>query len=538
MLAGRGSTSRFEGPVAFSTVACGDTSSETPSAAPRIASTEPRNPNTRASTRSRSPGRQVTTASLPTLKASAQRGCAGASCGRHMAQLAPSSARTPPPNPGELPLRQPVRPYMPSIYSRSTFPPYPTSKQSCPLHSFRMSPSLRTAILFLSGLALMTPLSLQAQTAAQPPAAKKIHTEKPVNGDTLVDDYAWLRNKPDPEVAKYLEVENAYADSVMKPTEMLQKKLYDEMVSHIKETDDSVPHKQGDYFYYSRTEKGKQYAIVCRKHLSLDAPEQVMLDINKLAEGEKFMSLGALQVSDDGNLLAYSTDNTGFRQYRLHVRDLRNGQDLTDTAEKTGSLAWAADNKTLFYTVEDSAKRQYRLYRHTLGDPAASDALVYEEKDERFNVDVQRTTSRKLILLGIASHITSEFRFLDASAPTGEFKMIEPRRDGVEYYPDHRATETGGHFLIRINDQGPNFRLVSAKVSDPGKSHWVEVVPTRPDVMLEDVVTLDKFYVLYERDKGLPVFRVGHYGTDHYDTISFPESTYTASPRDNTDYFD
>ncbi len=206
-----------------------------------------------------------------------------------------------------------------------------------------------------------------ATSAAAPPIAKKVHTENHINGGTLVDDYHWLKEKSNPEVAQYLEAENAYSDSVMKPTSALQQKLYDEMISHIKETDVNVPYKQGEYFYYSRWEKGKQYPILARKKGSTEAAEEITIDVNELAKGQTFMALGAGDVSPDGNLLAYSTDNTGFRQYKLYVRDLRTGKDSAVIAEKVGSVAWAADNQTIFYTVEeDKTKRQYRLYRHSL----------------------------------------------------------------------------------------------------------------------------------------------------------------------------
>src|SRR5437660_7 len=221
-----------------------------------------------------------------------------------------------------------------------------------------------------------------------PPVAKAVHTENHVNGGKLVDDYHWLRDKSNPEVAQYLVGENTYADAVMKPTGALQQKLYDEMVSHIKETDVNVPYKNGGYFYYSRWEKGQQYPIFARKKGSLEAAEQTTVDVNELAKGQPFMAVGASEVSDDGNLLAYSTDNTGFRQYKLRVRDLSTGKDSEVIADKVGSVTWANDNKTLFYTVEeDKTKRQYRLYRHTLGTEAGKDDLVYEEKDERFSVD-------------------------------------------------------------------------------------------------------------------------------------------------------
>ena len=373
--------------------------------------------------------------------------------------------------------------------------------------------------------------SSAADTVA-PPVAKKIHTENHINGGNLADDYHWLREKSNPEVARYLESENSYTDSVMKPTGALQKTLYEEMLSHIKETDVNVPYKEGDYFYYSRWEAGKQYLILGRKPGSVSGAEQIVLDVNELAKGERFMSLGTSEVSDDGNQLAYSTDNTGFRQYRMHVRDLRTGKDLPDTAEKTGSLAWAADNQTLFYTIEDHAKRQYRLYRHTLGSAAGSDELVYEEKDERFNIRAERSRSRKYIFLTSASHTTSEVRCLDAANPTGEWKLLAPREQDVEYYADH----LGDHFYIRTNDKGRNFRLVSAPVDDPGKSNWKEVVPVREDVMLSAFEAFQDFYVLFEREQGLPQLTIVNLATGAKQRIPFPEPVYTASPQINREF--
>src|SRR4029453_3671423 len=246
---------------------------------------------------------------------------------------------------------------------------------------------------------LLLPLPMQAadpSSAPAPPIAKAIPKVTEIHGHKLIDNYAWLREKENPEVKAYLEAENAYAPAVMKPTELFQKRLYDEMLSRIKETDVDVPYKDGGYFYYSRTEAGKQYSIHCRKKGSMDAPEEIILDVNLLAAGQPFMSVAARTVSEDSNLLAYSTDNTGFRQYTLAVKDPRTGQLLPDHAEKTGSVVWANDNKTLFYTVEDAAKRQYRLYRHTLGQPGLDD-LVYEEKDERFDLSAGKSRSKAFL---------------------------------------------------------------------------------------------------------------------------------------------
>ena len=221
--------------------------------------------------------------------------------------------------------------------------------------------------------------------AIDPPVAKRVPFSNVRGPKPLQDDYAWLQNKNDSEVIAYLEIENRYSDSWLAPTVELQKKLYGEMLSHIKETDESVPYRHRDYFYYSRTVEGSQYPIFCRKMSTLDAPEEIVLDVNELAKGEQYMAVGAMAIADDQNLLAYSTDNTGFRQYTLHVKNLKTGEVLADTAERVGSVTWALGAEILFYSVEDEeTKRQYRLYRHRLGEPQSSDVLVFEEKDERF----------------------------------------------------------------------------------------------------------------------------------------------------------
>jgi oligopeptidase B len=367
----------------------------------------------------------------------------------------------------------------------------------------------------------------------KPPVARKIHTEKTVNGKTLVDDYGWLRERSNPDVKALLEAENAYAESVLKPTEARQKKLYDEIVSHIKESDDTVPFLKDGYYYYTRTEKGKQYFQLCRKQGSLDAPEQIILDLNHMAEDQKFMAMGQWAVSDDGNLLAYTTDNVGFRQYRMHVRDLRTVQDLPDTSERVVSIAWAADNHTLFYTVEDEVqKRSYRLYKHAVGSDAKLDPIVYEEKDERFDVYVSRTRSKQYMLLTAGSHISSDVRFLPADQPDGKWTLIAPHADNVEYYVDHR----GDTFYIRTNDTSRTFRLVTVPVASPGKENWKELVAARPDVPLEDFDVFQNFYVLSERIAGLPVFRVIPFNDGSSASIQFPEPTYFATSANNAEF--
>jgi oligopeptidase B len=383
---------------------------------------------------------------------------------------------------------------------------------------------------------------LGAETGSLPaaPVAKKDPHVTEINGQKLVDNYFWLRDKPNPEVRAYLEAENAYTDAVMKPTEPFQKKLYDEMLSHVKETDVEVPYREGDYFYYTRFEAGKQYPIRCRKRANVngtgspdagggaratsDAPEEVILDQNELAQGKPFMSVAAFAVSPDGNLLAYSYDDTGFRQYKLAVKDLRTGKTLSDHAERVGSVVWANDNKNIFYTQEDAvSKRQYRLYRHTLEgeDP---DALVYEEKDEKFELRAEKSRSEKFLFLVSGSHTTTEARYLPAADAFGEWKVIEPRKQGVEYYPDHNASR----FYIRVNDTGRNFRLVTAPVDDPGSANWHEVMAQNPDIMLHDMDLFRNFLVLYQREAGLPQIRVIDLRSGQSKKITFPEQAYAA----------
>jgi oligopeptidase B len=371
-----------------------------------------------------------------------------------------------------------------------------------------------------------------------PPTAVRRHTERVVHGHTLVDDYAWLRAKDDPEVHAYLEAENVYCTAVMAGTEDLQRQLYDEMLSHIQETDTSVPFRDGAWWYYSRTEQGKQYEIYCRKSGTVEAPqgeEEIILDVNALAEGESFMALGTMALSDDGNLLAYSIDNRGFRQYTLRVKDLRTGELLAERAERVGSVAWVADNRTLFYTVEDEEqKRQFQLYRHVLGTPHTEDELVYEEKDERFNIGAGKTRDDEYLVLESASHTTTENRYLRADDPRGTWTLIEPRRDDIEYYVDHRY----GQLYIRVNDTGRNFRLVTAPLETPGRGHWTERIPHREETMLEEVDLFAGHTVVWERTKALQHVRVLPFagrGPEMREgrEIVFPEPVYSVHPHSN-----
>ncbi len=373
-----------------------------------------------------------------------------------------------------------------------------------------------------------------------PPLARRDPQSQTLHGHTLHDDYGWLRNKENEEVAAYLRDENSYTDAVMEPTKPLQEALYTELLSHIKQTDVGVPAQEGAYWYYARTTEGSQYPVYCRKRGSREtfeaAPEEVVLDVEALAAGQSFMAIGGMDVSDDGNLLAYSTDTTGFRQYTLHIKDLRSGELLPEAVERVGSVVWAADNRTLFYTVEDEEqKRQFQLYRHTLSTPVAEDALVLEEADERFNLGAGRTRDGVYIVIESASHTASEARLLRADEPTTEPALVAPRRDELEYYPDHRH----GLLYIRVNDRGRNFRLVTAPVDAPGE--WTELIPHRDDVMLEDVSLFANFAVASERRGGLEHLRVLHFAGRGSEIareaeIGFPEPAYSVHLSGNREF--
>ena len=378
------------------------------------------------------------------------------------------------------------------------------------------------------------------QVITQPPVARIEHTETTLHGVTLVDDYAWLRQKENPEVAAYLEAENAYAEAVLAPQAGLREQLYDEMLSHIKQTDISVPYRDGGWWYYSRTEEGQQYTIHCRKRGGAAGPdekaaEEVILDGNVLSKGHTFFAIGGTDISDDGRWLAYTVDTTGFRQYTLHIKDLKTGEQLPGEVERAGSIVWAADNLTLFYTVEDEEqKRQYQLWRHTRGTPFAADALVYQDDDERFNVAAGRTRDGEFLILESHSHITSESHVLRADAPEGEFQRIAAREDEHEYFVDHR----NGQLFIRTNDKGRNFRLVTAPVDAPGRENWAELIPHREGVMLEDVDLFRDFFIACDRENGLHHLRIYKFAGDGpaaapASEIAFPEPAYSAYPHIN-----
>jgi oligopeptidase B len=364
-----------------------------------------------------------------------------------------------------------------------------------------------------------------------PPVARKDPRVDIVHGERRQDDYHWLRRKDDPEVLAYLRAENAYTDAVMAPAVALQEALYREMLARIKEDDETVPYRRGGHFYYSRTEKGKQYPTLCRKAGNLDAPEEVTLDLNVLGEGHPFLSLGAYAVSDDGHRLAYSIDVTGFREYTLYVKDLRTGELAPERIEHVSSVAWAAEPDVLVYVTEDPAKRPHRLWRHRLGAPA--DDLVYEETDALFRLYVWRSRSRAFLLAAARSFTSSEVRYVAAARSDAAWAVLREREPDHEYDVDHG----GDWFYIRTNGEGRrNFRLVTAPVADPRPAHWRELVPHRDDVMLEDADVFADHYVLHEREDGLLRLRVIDLATGASHLVAFPEPTYDLDAEPNAEF--
>jgi oligopeptidase B len=390
--------------------------------------------------------------------------------------------------------------------------------------------ALRISAPLVAALIGPTP-SAQKTAGSKPPVARKEPHSVEIHGYTLKDDYFWLREKNNPKVLEYLEAENAYTEEVMQPARELQETLYKEMLGRIKQTDLSVPSRIGNHFYYSRTEEGKQYPYMCRRHGSMQGAEEILLDLNKLAEGHSFMSLGAYVVSDDGNWLAYSTDSTGYRQYTLHVKDLRTGQVLSENIERTGSVVWANDNQTIFYTTEDAvSKRSDKFWRHVVGSDASD--LLYEEKDELFDVSASRSLDRKVIFLGSYAKTSAEQRYLAADNPTGEFRLILSRQEGHEYDVDHYD----GRFYIRTNKAAKNFRVVRASMADPSEKNWEPFIDHAPTVKIDGITFFTRHAVVSEREGGLNFLRVIDMKTKTSHRMTTDESDYSLFLASNPEF--
>ncbi len=377
------------------------------------------------------------------------------------------------------------------------------------------------------------PAPLAPPQPARRPVARTRH------GETVVDEYAWLRDRSDPAVRAHLEAENAYTRAVLAHTEELQARLYEEIKGRVQETDEGVPARRGDWWYLWRSGEGLAYALHCRRHGAPDGPEQVLLDENAEAEGFEYFAVGAFAVSPDHRVLAWSSDTTGAEVFTMRFRDLDTGEDLPDEIPRTYyGAAWADDNRTLFYTMPDAAMRPHQVWRHVLGTPASDDVLVYQEDDEHFFCGVHRTRSGSYVVIEIGSKVTSEARVLDAGDPAGAFRVVAPREPGVEYSVEHQ----GDRFLIVTNAPDgdgracPNFRLVEAPLDAPGREHWREVLPHDDAVRLYGVEAFAGHVALHERRDAVAGIRILDTATGAIHPVEQPEAVSTATPGTNLEY--
>jgi oligopeptidase B len=372
-----------------------------------------------------------------------------------------------------------------------------------------------------------------AADAARPPvAAEKPHVRE-IHGRTLTDPFFWLRERDNPDVVAHLHAENAYTEAVTGHLNDFAARLYEEMVGRIKQTDLSVPYKDNGYFYYSRTVEGQSYPIFCRRQGSMDAPEEIMLDVNELAKGRPTLFIRPMGVSPDNTILAYGEDPTGGRNITIRFKNLRTGALLPDTIEHaTGDLTWFNDSRTFVYSTRDETMRSSKVFRSSLGADHSKAELLLSETDERFNVLASRTLSDRYLLLSSTSYQSGEVRFLSADDPKGEFRVIEPRRQGVEYSVDHHE----GQFLILHNDGATNFTLVAAPVNSPGRANWKTIVPHREDVHLTGITAFKDYWIIQERVGGLPTMRVRRLADGQEHTIQFPEESYSVFPVANAEY--
>ncbi|MBI3038538.1 S9 family peptidase [bacterium] len=366
-----------------------------------------------------------------------------------------------------------------------------------------------------------------------PPKAQRIIKTLEIHGEKMPDPYFWMRNRDDPKVIQYLKAENAYTTAVMKSTEGLQDKLFREMVSRIQETDQSLPERVGEYYYYDRTEKGKQYKIYCRKRNSLCNPEEIILDENLLAAGKVFFLLGSLEVSPNHCLMAYSTDTSGNEKYALQVKDLHSGKLYPDVIPETsGEIVWANDNRTLFYVKTDEANRPYKVFRHRLGENFQNDALLFKEDNEKFSARIDKTKNDAFVLIHLESNTSSEIHILDANKPEGDFRVFSPRKENLEYSLENNHDS----FFIVTNENAKNFKVMEAPVKSFSKDNWKEFIPHDPAVKIDGIDAFEKFLVIFERKGGLQHFRYFSFAERKFNDIDFSESAYGCWEGENREF--
>ncbi len=378
-------------------------------------------------------------------------------------------------------------------------------------------------------------MTIAAQTDMKPPVAKKVPKVLKIHGYEITDNYAWLRDRnaqKDPEIIKYLEDNNKYTESFMGRHQPFADALYKEMIGRIKQTDTSVPYKRGEYWYFTRTEEGKQYPTYLRSRSKDGSSPEVLLDQNEMAKGFKFFAIGDFAPSDDGNLLAYATDTTGYRQYTLHIKNLKTGEMLPDKVERVTSVEWSNDGKYLFIGQEDAvSKRSDKIWRHSVGSD--NNVLVYEEKDVLFNTGIGRSRDEKMLFIGSGAKTMDEFRYLRADNPTGEWKMLSPRREGHQYNADY----DDGAFYIVTNKDAENFKVVKAPASDPSEKNWSDFIAYDPKVHINGISFFKTAIIVSEKENGLEYLRViDKAGNKGGTRIATPESVYTIGLGANPEY--
>ncbi len=389
----------------------------------------------------------------------------------------------------------------------------------------------------LAGVLLLTVVIVSGcvrhKEGVNPPVAEKIARVDTVHGQERIDNYFWLRDKSDSGVIAYLEAENAYTETMMKHTEEFQEQIYRELIGRIKETDLSVPYKVDGYFYYSRTEEGKDYRIYCRKQGSLEAVEEILLDMNQLAAGKGYCGLGIYEVSPDHNLLAYAIDTTGGERFILYLKDLRSGEALPDQITNVAwSLEWANDNKTFFYTTRGEANRPDCVWRHILGTDPEDDKLIFLEEDDRFFVGITKTKDKTYLLVEMGSNTTTEVHYLDANNPAGKFKVVAPRVQEVEYSISHHSDK----FYIVTNENAINFKLMAVVESDPDKENWRDVISHRENVKLDNIEVFRDFLAVIEREEGLRQLQIRNLKTGENHYVEWREPVYSFWLGSNYDF--
>ncbi|MFZ5517259.1 MAG: S9 family peptidase [Candidatus Zhuqueibacterota bacterium] len=398
--------------------------------------------------------------------------------------------------------------------------------------SIRFTVLVLSAFLFVglwTGCADIT----QKTATVTPPVAEQIAKELTIHNDTRIDNYFWLRERENPKVIEYLTAENTYLESMMAHTEKLQQKLFNEIVGRIKQTDMSVPYMSNGYFYYSRFEEGKEYPIHCRKKGKLDAPEEILLNVNEMATGHAFYQVQGLEVSEDNLFLAFGVDTVSRRKYTIYFKNLGTGEILPDQIPNTtGGATWANDNKTVFYVTKDSTLRPEKIMKHVLGTSSETDRLIFHETDNTFGTYVYKSKSREFLFIVSGSTLSTEYRFLKADSPDGEFKIVQKREKDHEYSVDH----FGNSFYIVTNWQAKNFRLMQTDVARTSKENWKEVIPHRTDVLLEGIDIFKDYLVVSERQNGLQQIKVTEHKSGNSYSLEFPDEAYLAYPTTNLEF--